>query len=382
MKRIYWRPPGVSRRAMLLITTLSVVVLCAVELLPVKKKQEWYDEKLQAAHLARQAMGVIKAEKARLRIPPDPEADPHNTGMIGVSLSPVTSNTGYLSAKRASVNPNFAAVIVHLLKRAGVNRGDLVGIGASGSFPSLNIAAFAAAQTLELEPVSIVSASASQWGANNPELLWIDMERVLFEKQVFRFRSVAASCGGIDDRGYGMAKQGRRLIEEAIARNNLEFIEPSSLTDAIEKRMDIYQQYARGRPMRAYINIGGGAASVGTHLGKKLFRPGLNLNPPRGKDRVDSVMMRLSERDVPIVHITNIAALAAKHGLALEPEGIPRPGEGNVFYRLEYNRWLAGGGIALIFAVMLAFIRMDVGMRILRGTQRRSDTSRQPEPMV
>ena len=179
-----------------------------------------------------------------------------------------------------------------------------------------------------------------------------------------------------------MSKLGRRLIDEAIARNNLQLIEPSSLTDSIEQRMDIYQQYTRGRPMRAYINIGGGAASVGTHLGKKLFRPGLNLNPPRGKAQVDSVMIRLVERDVPIIHITNIASLATKNGLALEPEGIPRPGEGNVFFRLEYNPWLAAGGIGLIFAVMLAFIRMDVGMRILRGAQRRSDGSRQPEPMV
>jgi poly-gamma-glutamate system protein len=382
MKRIYWRPPGVSRRAMLLITTLSVLVLLAVELLPVKTKQEWYDEKLQAAHLTRQAMGIIKAEKARLGIAVDPEADPQATGMYGVALSPVTSNTGYLNAKRTSVNPNWAAVLVHLLKRCGVQPGDVVALGLSGSFPSLNIASFAAVQTLKLEPISIVSASASQWGANNPELLWIDMERVLFEKNVLRHRSVAASPGGIDDLAYGMSKEGRAIIDQAISRNNLHPIIPKDLQDSIEQRMDVYQQHAQGRPIRAYINIGGGAASVGTHVGKKLFRIGLNRNPPRDKDHVDSVMLRFAERDVPVVHITSIARLAARYGLAVEPEEMPRPGEGNVFYRLEYNRWLAAGGIVLIFAVMLAFIRMDVGMRILKGVKRKTGSERQPEPMV
>ena len=79
MKRIYWRPAGVSRRAMLLITALSVAVLLAVELLPVERKQPWYEEKLQAAHLARQAMGVIKTEKARRRIQAAPIAQAKRT---------------------------------------------------------------------------------------------------------------------------------------------------------------------------------------------------------------------------------------------------------------------------------------------------------------
>jgi len=139
---------------------------------------------------------TIKAEKARRRIRPDPEADPNDTGMVGLTLSPVTSNTGYLSAKHTAINPNFAAVFVQLLKRAGVNKGDLVAAGLSGSFPSLNIAAFSAMQTLELEPIVIASASASQWGANHVDFLWIDMERVLFEQKIFRFRSMSRRSRG------------------------------------------------------------------------------------------------------------------------------------------------------------------------------------------
>lgn len=381
MKRVYWRPPGVSRRAMLLITALSVCVLLAVELLPVRRKQPWYDEKLQAAHLARHAMGIIKAEKARRGILPSPEADPYGTGLIGSALSPVTSNTGFLTAKRTSINPNFAAVIVHLLEQAHVNAGDLVAVGMSGSFPALNICTFAAIQTLNLSPIIISSASASQWGANDVDLLWIDMERVLVDAKVFRFRSVAASRGGIDDRGFGMSARGRELIDQAIERNQLRMIDPENLNEAVAERIDIYQEMAKGHPIRAYINIGGGSASVGTHLGKKLFRPGLNRNPPRSRGPVDSVMIHFAELDVPVIHITRIANLADRFGLPQEPEGVPRPGEGKVFVKAEYNRWLAGGGIALLFAVMLAFIRLDVGMRILKSA-RRPRTRAQPEPMV
>ena len=379
MKRVYWRPAGVSRRAMVLITAVAIGVLLAVELLPVERKQPWYEEKLQAAHLARQAMGVIKMEKARRGIQADPEADPNDTGMVGVALSAVTSNTGYVSAKHTAINPNFAAMFVHLLKRAGVNKGDLVAVGVSGSFPSLNIGAFAAIQTLELEPMVIASASASQWGANHESFMWIDMERVLSDQKIFMFRSIAASRGGIDDRGLGMSERGRALIDQAIARNNLRRIEPESLADSVEQRMNIFHE--NRKPVRAYINIGGGAASVGTHVGKKLFRPGLNLRPPRRRGVADSVMMRFAEHDVPVIHIFRIAELAERYGFPLEPTGIPRPGEGEVFFKLEHNRWLAAGGILLILAVMLGFIRMDVGMRILKAARRKGEAD-QPQPMV
>ncbi len=381
MKRIYWRPPRISRSAMALIALVALAVLAAVESLHVRQQQPWFAEKTEAAQLALQAYDAIRTEKARRGILPNPEVDPAGTGMLGVALSPVTSNTGYLTAKRASVNPNFAAVLVHLLRQADLQEGDLVAIGASGSFPALNIATFAAVQTLRLEPIVIASTSASQFGANNSELLWIDMERVLFDQQLFRFRSVAASRGGIDDRGFGMSEHGRELLDAAVERNGLERLESESLADAIDQRMQVYERVARGRPIRAYINIGGGSASVGTHLGKKLFRPGLNRYPPRETAQVDSVMLRFARRGTPIIHITRIANLVERYALDPAPTRMPPVGQGNVFVREGYNRWLAAGGILVILLVMLAFLRLDVGQRILRGT-RSSAGSKQPQQMV
>jgi poly-gamma-glutamate system protein len=381
MKRVYWRPPGVSRSALTLIACVALTALVAVEAFPVQKKQHWYGDKMASARLALQAMDEIKAEKARLGIAPDAEGDPQNTGLIGKPLSSVTSDTGYLIAKRTSVNPNFAAVMVDLLKRAGVKPGDTVAVGVSGSFPALNIATYAALQTLKLKPIVIASASASQWGANDANLLWIDMERVLAERHLFSIRSAAASRGGLDDRGFGMSKEGRNLIDDAIARNHLDRLDVTSLPDAINKRMELYDEQAGDHPIRAYINVGGGTASVGTQIGKKQFKPGLNREPPHAAGLMDSVMLRFSKRGVPVIHVTSIEKIAEEYGLPVEPNGIPPVGQGTVYIKPEYNRWLALGGVALILAVMLAFIRLDVGLRILRGS-RRKHFAKQPEQMI
>jgi poly-gamma-glutamate system protein len=380
MKRVYWRPPSVSRSALALIAVLATFALIVVESFPVQTRQRFYEEKIAAARKAREAMAVIKDERVRRGVVIDKEVDPAGTGMIGSALTAVTSNTGYLDAKRASANPNFAAVIVDMLKRAGVEKGDLVAVGMSGSFPALNIATFAAIQVLEVQAIPITGVSSSEWGANDPDLLWVDMERILVEKRVFNLRSVAASRGGIDDRGFGMSKEGRALLEAGIARNGLFLIDPKSLADSIEQRMQVYEERAAGRPIKAYVNVGGSTASVGTHVGKKQFVPGLNLDLPRGSGLVDSVMLRFASRDVPVLHVTEVKELAKKYGLSQEPDAIPRIGESSVYVRAEYNRWLAGGGIAIIFAAMLAFIRLDLGIRILR--RRRRDSTAQPQQMV
>ena len=59
--------------------------------------------------------------------------------------APFVTNTGSLEAKRTTLNPNWAAVVVQLLFDAGVERGGTIAIGVSGSFPALNLAAFSAA---------------------------------------------------------------------------------------------------------------------------------------------------------------------------------------------------------------------------------------------
>ena len=287
MKRLYWQALGIPRPAAISVALVALSGLVLVEAFPVQRKQPFYDEKVAAARRAREALAVIKTERIRRGIPIDSATDPAASGLIGLPLTPVTSNTGYLDAKQITVNPNFAAVLVHMLRRAQLRKGDVVAVGVSGSFPALNVATYAALQILGVRPIVITSTAASEWGANEPSFMWPDMERLLEDKRVFSFRSVAASLGGIDDRGFGMSQEGRDLLARAIERNGLPRIDSKSVVDAIQQRMAIYDREAKNRPIKAYVNVGGGSASVGTHIGKKQLQPGVNLEPPHAETLMD-----------------------------------------------------------------------------------------------
>jgi poly-gamma-glutamate system protein len=113
-----------------------------------------------------------------------------------------------------------------MLKRANVLECDVVAVGLSGSFPALNASTFAAHQVLKVVPVVISSAASSEWGATDTNYLWLFMEHTLIEGRLVGFRSIAASRGGVDDRGFGISIRGRQLLDEAIQRAELPKREP------------------------------------------------------------------------------------------------------------------------------------------------------------
>jgi len=281
------------------------------------------------------------------------------------------------------VNPNFAAVVVEMLRQARVREGDAVAIGFSGSFPAINICVLAAVDTLRLRPLIITSVGASQWGANHPELTWLDMEQLLSESGLLPYRSLAASPGGIDDRAMGLSKRGRRAITTAVERTGLPLIEPEDYADSLAKRMALYREQPEEADVRAYINVGGGSTSVGTRVGKQLFKPGLNRSAPPGK-MVDSVMARFAERGVPVIHVIKIDELAERYGLPLQPQAMPPVGEGTIYVRQSYSSWLTAAVLAVIVALLAALLRFDLGHRVLMAGRRERDTgqSAAPEPMV
>ncbi|MBM3789416.1 MAG: poly-gamma-glutamate system protein, partial [Acidobacteria bacterium] len=70
----------------------------------------------------------------------DVSLDPNRTGLIGPEDGELTTSVGHLEAKRTTANPDMAALIVHLLCRAGAKAGDTIAVGSSGSFPALLVA--------------------------------------------------------------------------------------------------------------------------------------------------------------------------------------------------------------------------------------------------
>jgi poly-gamma-glutamate system protein len=271
--------------------------------------------------------------------------------------------------------------MVELLKKSGAKGGDIVAVGFSGSFPALNLATFAAAEALELKVIAITSVAASTWGANVPKFTWLDMERVLYRKRLVSQKSVAASLGGQEDRALARSKKGRRLLQEAVERNKVEILEAGSFDESIFKRMDIYQKLAEGKRIAAYVNVGGGTASVGTVVGKELFKPGLNRRPSPAALSVDSVMSKFARDGAPIIHMVRVNDLAEKYGLPKNPRVMPAVGEGHIFTRLEYNLYLVAGFLVMLLFISYIFLRLDIGYRIF-APARITKTPGHPEPMV
>ena len=380
MQKLYWRSARISRVMYVLASLLAVGVLVTAEVFKETLVQPHVEEKLEAARLMQRAMETIQNHRVRRIGPIDLEADPTNSGMLGLSSSVTTTNTGSLEAKRTSLNPNWAAVVVDLLHEAGVTRGGTIAVGVSGSFPALNLATFAAAEVLDLDVVCIASVGASSWGANIPNLTWLDMERILGDAGILSTRSIAASLGGTRDRAIGMPKTGRRRLREAITRANVPYIETETDLDSIEQRMALYREHAGDRYIQAYVNVGGSLASIGPKTVKRLYRPGLNVRLDPHAVHVDSVMKRFLRDGVPVVNLSKIVPLAELYGLELEPVALPQPGLGLVFERQGYNRLLVAGLLGFLLVSLWVLLRLDVGSRIaaLSGRGR----SRPIEPMV
>lgn len=379
MKRIYWRPRNVSRPILAGMALVSIAGLAAVERFHVQGQPRDYQAMWDSAQRAAKAMEVIRQARAEADAIQE-EVDPAGSGLIGRVMTEVTSDPGFLSAKQTSVNPNWAAVVLKMLKQAGVRPGDTVAIGYSGSFPALNICVSAAVETLQLKPVIISSVAASQWGANDPEFLWLDMERLLTEQGVLAHRSVAASLGGFNDIAVGMSKRGRELLEEATERNEVPRIQAANAAESIDERMRIYREGAAGEPIKAYINVGGGTTSVGGPAGKRTFREGLNLRRPPGK-LADSIMLRFVEAGVPVIHLVRIEQLAEKYGLPTTPQTFIKPGNGAVFQQRGYSRWLAGAVLLVIVLGLYGFIHSTLGHRLMQSAPRRKEDVLE-EPMV
>jgi poly-gamma-glutamate system protein len=389
---MYWKPEGASQVQRALVAALAVVGLVAVEVFPTEEQQPHYAEKMLSARKAQDAFDVIADSSERRGIRVEPKFDPAGSRLVGDTITPITSGTGSLVSKQTTVNPNFAAVIVQWLKDLKIKSGDVVAVGVSGSFPAVNVAVYSAIHELGIEPIIISSTAASQYGANDPGFTWLDMEAALRKSQVFPYKSIAASLGGVGDDAIGLTKRGRNMLERAVERNkipllaeikpdrpqpatNEEGAEPPSAIntlvdqDRVRERVRVYHEVAGERPIKAYVNVGGGTVSVGTKVGKRKFVPGVNTRLPKGiEDMPPSVLGAFLELGVPGIHLTQMIDLAEKYGLDIAPSVTPEVGTGDIFQKRQANRWLAGIVLALILLSLFVIARAPWGTRMLRTT--------------
>jgi poly-gamma-glutamate system protein len=336
------------------LSFLSLMAFIAVENSKIDVKQDWYAEKLEAAQLAKSAATAIKEQRLEKGVFIDDVNDPNQTALIGQEYTQITTDRGYIEAKLSSTNPNFAAVIIQLLKDAEIEKGDNIAIAMTGSFPALNIATLAALETLKLNPIIITSVGSSNWGANDPYFTWLDMENLLYKSKIFHTRSVAASIGGGSDVGRGLSPQGRELITKAIERNNVAFIHENHLEESIAKRMEIYKKQSGKKPIKAFINIGGGIASLGNTINGKIIPAGLTRFLPMKNFPVQGVIIQMGQQKTPIIHLLNISQLLSKYGLPESPVPLPEPGTGEIFVQKKYSLIITS--IAALVMVIIIII--------------------------
>jgi poly-gamma-glutamate system protein len=372
-----------------LLSLLSLLAFIAVENSKLDVKQDWYKEKLEAAKLSQLAAEHLKSHRLEKGIFIDAVNDPNQTALIGQEYTLITTDQGEIGAKLAATNPNFAAVIVQLLKDAGLREKDHVAVAFSGSFPGMNISVIAALETLNLKPIIITSVGASNYGANDPYFTWLDMESVLYDAAIFHNKSVAASIGGGNDHGRGLSPEGRDLIIKAIERNHVEFINEDHLEQSIARRLKIYDQAAKGKPIKAFINVGGGMASLGNTLNGKLIPSGLTQYLPMRNFPVHGVIVEMGQKGIPIIHLLNIEQLLTKYGLPSNPVPPPEPGDGGIFIQKKYNVLITSIA-TFILVVVIIFIylkerkhhRLGTEVVPLTGNQNQDVDDKDDDPLL
>lgn len=356
---MYWKSSGKSVLYYLVLAVFSIFGMYLVEHFRFEKIQPNYSQKMEAAKLSAKVYEEIRSYKKSKNKKIDPDSDPSMSGLIGEFFTPVTSNLGSLRAKQTSINPNFAALVLEYLVQAGVQKGDTIAVSLSGSFPALNIAVYSAAKVLELKLVTISSLTSSQWGANDPDFLWPDMENELYTRGIFPYKSLAYSWGGIEDQAFGITKDGSKILQISAFKNSLPMLHSKNYSESLEERMDLYSSVTPLSNYKAYINVGGGTVSVGTKKSAGEFSAGLNLKHPIMREGRDSVMRRFANAGIPVIHLVRVEELATQNGFTIQPKKIPEPGEGKIFKRSEYDLRLAAVVLFGILVLLLVFFKRD-----------------------
>jgi poly-gamma-glutamate system protein len=305
-----------------LLFVCSLTALLCVETAKRYRPDPLYAEKMAAIKLMQQSVAIIKTEKIRSGIKIDPLIDINETGMIGERYNDLTTTVGSLPSKRTSANPSFAATVVEMLAQAGVHRGDPVAISFSGSFPALNVAVLSAVHSQGLKPVIISSVGASMYGANNPNMTWLDMESLLEKKGVFSYRSAAASLGGISDTKGGIDGTGVDSGLLSIRRNNVRFLDeggvPTQQFD-IRRRLDLYNGILKGAKPAAFINVGASQTSLGNSPEIYKLPTGLLKNAYASDDPERGIIFHMQEQGIPVIHLLKIKNLAKQFGIPFDP---------------------------------------------------------------
>jgi len=340
-----------------IVSILTIILMTIVLSVRVQAKAPYYEEKLSASERTARAFSTIKNAVDSLHIPIDRINDPNQTGLIGLQFSPLTIERGDITVKLTATNPNIAAMVVHLLKRAQINAGDTVAVYLTGSTPALNTAAIIALETVGAIPIIIASIGSSMWGANYPELTILDIERILWGNDIISSRTAFASIGGHDETGRGFSPEGRTLIDSCLVRNGIPLLKVNDINDAIDKYVDVY---TTDQNIHAFISISEQPSGVSgfDHPPGIIFSNRIKEGP--------GLIPYFSRNGIPVIHLTQIHQLAMEYGLPIAPVPLPGVGEGKLYHEYRNSVVLAVIFLLLLCVVLFFMLRYDLDALLRR----------------
>lgn len=351
--------PAIQKTSTLIMLAL-LALACFIVSINVKtiEVSNSYDEKIKAADLMQRSMSILKEFRMSSGVFVDIENDPNETGIVGSPYSLITTDEGDLDSKLTTLDPNFSAAVVDLLVELGLSSTDTIAVMMTGSMPGANIAVLTACKALGIHPVTITSVGASQWGANQIDFTWLDMESILYKEGLIQSKSLAASIGGRNDMGRLLSPAGRAIIVENIRHHNIPLIQNSKLADNINERIDIFNSILPITSYSAIINVGGGVASLGTSFNLRLLPPGIvrrsDVQTIMRDGGIQGVFSKFLNMSIPGLHILNIRPLTEQFNMPFAPIPIPDIGEGSLYADERYNMLIASICLLIVSGSVLS----------------------------
>jgi poly-gamma-glutamate system protein len=340
-------------RFLLVNGLISLIILFAISFIPEKEYPAAPPEFREAAKIMEESLEIISSYCRENNLNMDELADPGKTGLIGPEMTEITTSIGHLEAKRTTINPNFAALLVSLLMEAGVEKNDTIAITCSGSFPALLIASLSAAKAMKLNPRVILSIGSSSYGATNINFTLLDIYEILRNNRIVNSKPIAVSLGGTDDIGSEFEEEVTALIQSKIDLYGTHFIYESDLQSNVKKRESLFFP-EKGVDIKAFINAGGGYASMGTSSLILTLPPGLVWEAPLPEKNSRGVIYSMLDRGIPVIHLLFIKGIAQKYNLMWDPVSLPEYREHN--YRMDKSGFPGMAIVSIFYLVYFSFI--------------------------
>jgi len=312
-----------NQKYLVVIGFISVAVYLISQSLSNDQTVPYSKMMLEAAQIMEQMTTKIQQARIEAGLDINLIMDPNQTGLIGPEQGDLTTSLGHLQAKRTSTNPNIASLLVYLFKKAGIEKGDTIAIGASASFPALLVATLSACKAMEVAPVAMISLGASSHGATDSQFNLLDIYQILYKEQVVYQMPAVISLGGEDDFGAEFTDSVKKYLLQQIHNSGSHFINQKNLRKNVQERIKIYGD----QKISCFVNIGGSEANLGESPLVLHVKPGLNtrLKIPDTSER--GVLFEMAAHSIPIIHLLYIKGLVLQYGLPWDPAPLPKPGE-------------------------------------------------------